>query len=149
METESGHRALSRRREGAKGSRERRLSAEARIRLQLCRDAVRIALHRGGDGFRAREEVEYNVNVGLREQKPPGVLKEPGGQGVATSTRHVAAEAPLVGTPRLQSNDALDQPTVHYLLRMVLLERAFWEDVERQRVLTNEEVDREEAEEAR
>ena len=39
-------------REGAKERRERRLRAEARIRLQLCRDAVRIASHRGGDGCR-------------------------------------------------------------------------------------------------
>ena len=41
---------MSRRREGAKERRERRLRAEVRIRLQLCRDAVRIASHRGGDG---------------------------------------------------------------------------------------------------
>ena len=34
---------------GAKENRERRLRTEARIRLQLCRDAVRIASHRGGD----------------------------------------------------------------------------------------------------
>ena len=52
METDSGQRAMSRRREGAKERRERRLRAEARIRLQLCRDAVRIASHRGGDGCR-------------------------------------------------------------------------------------------------
>ena len=44
--TDSGQRATSRRREGAKERRERRLRAEARIRLQLCRDAVRIASHR-------------------------------------------------------------------------------------------------------
>ena len=50
METVSGQRAMSRRREGAKGRRDRRLRAEARIRLQLCRDAVRVASHRGGDG---------------------------------------------------------------------------------------------------
>ena len=43
--TDSGQRATSRRREGAKERRERRLRAEARIRLQLCRDAVRIASH--------------------------------------------------------------------------------------------------------
>ena len=54
METVSGQRAMSRRREGAKGRRDRRLRAEARIRLQLCRDAVRIASHRGGDGLSAR-----------------------------------------------------------------------------------------------
>ena len=52
METDSGQRAMVRRREGARGRRERRLRAEARIRLQLCRDAVRIASHRGGDGCR-------------------------------------------------------------------------------------------------
>ena len=34
---------------GAKERRERRVRAKARIRLQLCRDAVRIASHRGGD----------------------------------------------------------------------------------------------------
>ena len=52
METDSGHRAMSRRRESAQERRERRLRAEARVRLQLCRDAVRIASHRGGDGCR-------------------------------------------------------------------------------------------------
>ena len=58
METVSGQRANSRRREGAKERRERCLMAEARIRLQLCRDAVRIASHRGGDGCRrARTDV--------------------------------------------------------------------------------------------
>ena len=40
METDSGQRATLRRREGARGRRERRLRVEARIRLQLCRDAV-------------------------------------------------------------------------------------------------------------
>ena len=55
METDSGQRVMSRPREGAKERRERRLIAEARIRLQLCRDAIRIASHRGGDGcLRAR-----------------------------------------------------------------------------------------------
>ena len=44
--TDSCQRATSRHREGAKERRERRLRAEARIRLQLCRDAVRIASHR-------------------------------------------------------------------------------------------------------
>ena len=52
METDSGQCAMSRRCEGAKERRERRLRAEARIRLQLCRDAVWIASHRGGDGCR-------------------------------------------------------------------------------------------------
>ena len=42
MQTVSGQRATLRRREGARGRRKRRLRAEARIRLQLCRDAVRV-----------------------------------------------------------------------------------------------------------
>ena len=50
METNSGLRAMARRREIARERRERRLRAEARIRLQLCRDAARIASHRGGGG---------------------------------------------------------------------------------------------------
>ena len=37
---------------GAKERRERRSRAEARIRLQLCRDAVRITSHRDRDGCR-------------------------------------------------------------------------------------------------
>ena len=52
METDSGQRAMLRRRDGAKERCKRRLRAEARIRLQLCRDAARIASHRGGDGCR-------------------------------------------------------------------------------------------------
>ena len=62
METVSGQRATSRRREGAKGRRDRRLRAEARIRLQLCRDAVRIASHRGGDGCR-RAHIEASTQT--------------------------------------------------------------------------------------
>ena len=89
-------------------------------------------------------------NNAPRSQKPPlPGERPPGAQGVAASTCYVAAETPLLGTPRLQSNDAFDQPTVDYLLRKVLLEHQFWEDVERQGVSTNEEVDRDEAEEAR
>ena len=57
METDSGQRAMMRRREGARGRRERRLRAEARIRLQLCRDAVRIASHRGGEGWQSKTSV--------------------------------------------------------------------------------------------
>ena len=49
MPTDAGQRATLWRREGAKGRRERRLRAEARVRLQLCRDAVRIASHRTGE----------------------------------------------------------------------------------------------------
>ena len=43
-----GRRAPFRRHECAKDRRERRLRSEARLRLQLCRDAARVAAHRGG-----------------------------------------------------------------------------------------------------
>ena len=66
METDSGQRAMMRRREGARGRRERRLRAEARIRLQLCRDALRVASHRGGEGYKAREGEVREPHYGLR-----------------------------------------------------------------------------------
>ena len=71
METDSGQRAMLRRREGARGRRERRLRAEARTRLQLSRDAVRIASHRGGEGYKAREGEVCEQYHGLRAQKRP------------------------------------------------------------------------------
>ena len=71
METDSGQRATMRRREGARGRRERRLRAEARIRHQLCRDAVRVASHRGGEGYMAREGEVCEQHYGLRAQKRP------------------------------------------------------------------------------
>ena len=80
METDSGQRAMLRRREGARGRRERRLRAEARIRLQLCREAVRIASHRGGEGWQsktsvgvqtAREEESDEENYAKGQKTPP------------------------------------------------------------------------------
>ena len=69
METDSGQRAMSRRREGAKERREWRLRAEARIRLQLCRDAVRIESHRGGDGCRRAHTDAFTQTAPVAE--PP------------------------------------------------------------------------------
>ena len=60
---------MSRRREGAKERRERRLRAEACIRLQLCRDAVRIASHRGGDGCR-RAHTDASTQTAPVEEPP-------------------------------------------------------------------------------
>ena len=71
METDSGQRVTVRRREGARGRRERRLRAEARIRLQLCRDAVRIASHRGGEGYKTREGEVREQHYGPRAQERP------------------------------------------------------------------------------
>ena len=71
METDSGQRATMRRREGARGRRERRLRAEARIRLQLCRDAVRVASHRGWVGYMAREAEVREQHYVLRAQERP------------------------------------------------------------------------------
>ena len=71
METDSAQRAMLRRREGARERRERRLRAEARIRLQLCRDAERIASHRGGECYKAREGEVREQYYGLRAQKRP------------------------------------------------------------------------------
>ena len=69
METDSGQRATMRRRRGARGRRERRLRAEARIRL-----AVRVASHRGGEGYEVREQ-----HYGLRAQERllPGTQPAP------------------------------------------------------------------------
>ena len=71
METVSGQRATLRRREGARGRRERRLRAEARIRLQLCRDAVRIASHRGGEGYKAGRRARDELHGYALEDAPP------------------------------------------------------------------------------
>ena len=76
METVSCQRAMSRRREGAKGRRDRRLRAEARIRLQLCRDAVRIASHRGGDGCR-RAHIEASTQRAPVDEPPDFVTPAP------------------------------------------------------------------------
>ena len=69
METDSGQRAMSRRREGAKERRERRWRAEAYIRLQLCRDAVRIASHGGADGCR-RAHTNTSTQTGPVDEPP-------------------------------------------------------------------------------
>ena len=45
------------------------LRAEARIRLQLCRDAVRIASHRGGDGCR-RAHTEASTQTAPVDEPP-------------------------------------------------------------------------------
>ena len=71
MEIVSGQRATLRRREGARGRRERRLRAEARIRLQLCRDAVRIASHRGGEGYKAGREARVVLHGHVPEAPLP------------------------------------------------------------------------------
>ena len=65
METDSGQRAMSRRREGATERRERRLRVEAPVRLQLCRDAVRIASHR--DGCRRAHTDAFTQTVPVAE----------------------------------------------------------------------------------
>ena len=72
METESGLRSISRRCEGAKERRERRLRAEARIKLQPCRDAVRIASHHGGDGCR-RAHTDASTQTAVTEYVTPAL----------------------------------------------------------------------------
>ena len=72
METDSGQRATMRRREGARGRRERRLRAEARIRLQLCRDAVRVASHRGGEGCQSGRGLRAALRPTDTEATSPG-----------------------------------------------------------------------------
>ena len=69
METNSFQLSTVRRREGARGRRERRLRADARIRLQLCPDAVRIASHRGGDGCR-RAHTEASTQTAPVDEPP-------------------------------------------------------------------------------
>ena len=93
METDSGQRAMSRRREGAKGRRDGRLRAEARIRLQLCRDAVRIASHRGGDGCR-RARTEASTQTVPVDEPPVTDFVTP-----APAVPHVAPVAVLRRVP--------------------------------------------------
>ena len=69
METDSGQRAMSRCREGTKERRERRLRAEARVRLLLSRDAVRITSHRGGDGCR-RAHTDASTHTAPVDEPP-------------------------------------------------------------------------------
>ena len=57
MMTNDGRRAPFRRHECAKDRRERRLRSEARLRLQLCRDAARVAAHRGGHDSRVMQKI--------------------------------------------------------------------------------------------
>ena len=89
METVSGQRAMSRRREDAKGRRDWRLRAEARIRLQLCRDAVHIASHRGGDGCR-RAHIEASTQTAPVDEPPVTEYVTP-----ALAVPHVAP-APVI-----------------------------------------------------
>ena len=119
METDSGQRAMLRLREGAMGRRERRLGAEARIRLQLCRDAVRIASHRGGEGYKAREEEVHAMHDGLRAQKRPLPETRP---GLPPAVGYVAAPVPLLSAPLLADTaaEAVDVNTVHFLLKDAL-----------------------------
>ena len=132
MPTDAGQRATSRRREGAKHRRERRLRAEARIRLQLCRDAARIALHRGGDGFRAREEVERVQYFGLRAQKPPlpglrpaPLAEVPVPQERLEAPARVSDGAPSLAPPALAdaAAEAVDRRALAFLTRRALLQR--------------------------
>ena len=55
--TNASCRATHRRHESAKDRRVRRLSSEARLRPQLCRDAARVATHRGGHRSRSEEKI--------------------------------------------------------------------------------------------
>ena len=79
-------------------------------RAWRCRARVVLSPTGTHDGHRGRgAEPNYtptSQNPPLPGERP-GVLKEPGSQGVAASSHYVAAEVPLVGTPRLQGNDAL------------------------------------------
>ena len=76
METVSGQCATLRRREGARGRRERRLRAEARIR---------IASHRGGEGYKARRE----ARVALHGHVPEAPLPQ------GRVLRHVVGHLPV------------------------------------------------------
>ena len=141
--------------------RQRRLRSWLRHERQTVAMELAAALHHSRDvgpgtyaGLRAqkaassREEVEHAQHVGPRAQKTPipgkrpGVLKEPGAQGVAASTRYVAAAVPLLGAPRLADPAAedFDNSAIQVFLVRVMLARA------------NEEADEEDrrrAEEAR
>ena len=106
METDSGQRATLRRREGARGRRERRLRAEARIRLQLCRDAVRVASHRGGEGYMARE------GGGVREQRYGRAQKRP---LPGTRPAPLLEVLPQVGAQRHTVDQIVDVPGLPWL----------------------------------
>ena len=106
MEIVSSQRATLRRREGARGRRERRLRAEARIRLQLCHDAVRIASHRGGEGYKAGGE----ARVALHGHVPEAPLPQGG------VLRHVVGHLPVL---------ALDVPVPQMVDQLPDIEQFF------------------------
>ena len=117
METVSGQRATLRRREGARGRHERRLRAEARIRLQLCRDAVRIASHRGGDGGEARVALHGHVPdaplpQGWVLRHVVGHLPVPALDVPRRSCRDTQLVEQLVEVPTILSYSSLLQRTV-------------------------------------
>ena len=106
METDSGQRAMSKRREGAKERLSRRLRAEARIRLQLCRDAVRIASHRGGDGCR-RAHTDASTQTASVDEPPASLV------ALVPVPEHVASTVTLV-TPDPVIEDVAPAPTVSF-----------------------------------
>ena len=63
MMTNDGRRAPFRRHECAQNRRERRLRSEARLRLQLCRDAARAAAHRGGHDSRVMQKTLIDAST--------------------------------------------------------------------------------------
>ena len=83
------------------GRREGSLRAEARIRLQLCRDAVRIASHRGGEGYKAGREARVALH-GLVPEAPlpqgsrPPCLGEPRGPQARIQQRTMEQLADVV-----------------------------------------------------
>ena len=109
-------RVKSRRRESAKERRERRLRAEARIRLQLCRDAVRIASHRGGDGCR-RAHTDASTQTAPVDEPPVTkyVAYALAASPVAPMPvpEHVASTVTLV-TPDPEIEDVAPAPTVSF-----------------------------------
>ena len=116
METDSGQRAMSRRREGAKERRERRLRAEARIKLQLCRDAVRIASHRGGDGCR-RAHTDASTQTATVDEPPVTKYVAPAFAASPVAPvpvpEHVASTVTLVAADPV-IEDVAPAPTVSF-----------------------------------
>ena len=109
METVSGQRATVRRREGARGRRERRLRAEAQIRLQLCRDAVRVASHRGGDGCR-RAHTEASTQTAPVDEPPVTDFVTP-----APAVPHVAPVAVFEYVSPAPVIECVAPAVVHFL----------------------------------
>ena len=75
---------------------------------------------RGPKMTRVGEGVEHEQHDGLRAQKPPGSLLDPGPQRTDRTVRHSAGDTPLLVVPALRGDDGVDGTTLRFLLEQNL-----------------------------